>query len=94
MLNANAWGTRLLLRLCTATSSGRPWRPIVKDKTFFFASYSSLRQNTSTFLNGALVPSALERNGDFSSRRSSRFNPATHLPYPGNVIYATRTLWP
>ena len=87
MLNANAWGNTfatppLHRNQFGATLGG----PIVKDKTFFFASYSSLRQNTSTFLNGALVPSALERNGDFSQSAVKPINPATHLPYPGNVI--------
>jgi hypothetical protein len=40
--------------------------PIIKNKTFFFGSYAGLRQITSTFLNGATVPSALERTGNFS----------------------------
>lgn len=68
ILNANTWGN---------TTSGTPplhrnqfgvtfGGPIRKDKTFFFASYGGLRQNTSTFLNGAIVPTDLERQGDFS----------------------------
>jgi hypothetical protein len=40
--------------------------PVIKNKTFFFGSYAGLRQITSTFLNGAIVPSALERTGNFS----------------------------
>ena len=47
--------------------------PIAKDKTFFFASYSGLRQEETYYRNTAVVPTALERAGDFSqSSRSSR----------------------
>lgn len=68
ILNANTWGntttgTLPLHRNQFGVTFGGP---IVKNKTFFFASYAGLRQNTSTFLNGAIVPTALERNGDFS----------------------------
>lgn len=40
--------------------------PIIRDKTFFFFSYAGLRQMTNTFLNGAIVPTDLERIGNFS----------------------------
>jgi hypothetical protein len=40
--------------------------PIKQDKAFFFFSYGGLRQAVSTFLNGARVPTALERAGDFT----------------------------
>lgn len=40
--------------------------PIIKDRTFFFGTYSGLRQTTNRFLNNAIVPTALERIGDFS----------------------------
>lgn len=86
--NANTWGN---------TTSGTPplhrnqfgatfGGPIVKNKTFFFVSYSGLRQNTSTFLNGAIVPTTLERNGNFSQSAVKPVNPATHTAYAGNVI--------
>ncbi len=87
VLNANNWGNTfatppLHRNQFGATLGG----PIVKDKTFFFASYGGLRQNTSTFLNGAIVPSALERVGDFSQSAVKPINPVTHVAYPGNVI--------
>ncbi len=40
--------------------------PIVRDKAFFFFSYQGLRQISSFFENGALVPSTLERTGNFA----------------------------
>ncbi|HEX3437396.1 MAG TPA: carboxypeptidase regulatory-like domain-containing protein [Pseudacidobacterium sp.] len=41
--------------------------PIIHDKTFFFGTYGGLRQSTPSFLNGAVVPTAAERTGDFSA---------------------------
>jgi len=47
--------------------------PIQKDKTFFFGSYGGLRQIQSTFMNSAIVPTAAERNGDFSKSAGVSF---------------------
>jgi hypothetical protein len=87
ILDANDWGNTfdtppLHRNRFGATLGG----PIIKDKTFFFASYGGLRQVTSAFLNGAIVPSTLERGGDFSQSAVKPINPVTHLPFPGNVI--------
>src|SRR5947207_2816328 len=51
--------------------------PISRDRTFFFASYSGLRQTTSSFLNTAVVPTAQERVGDFSASRTLPVDPPT-----------------
>jgi hypothetical protein len=40
--------------------------PVLKDKLFFFGSYGGLRQSTTSTLT-ALVPTAAQRNGDFSA---------------------------
>jgi hypothetical protein len=67
VFNANDWGNPFDTPPMHRNQFGVTFGgPIVKNKTFFFASYSGLRQNTSTFLNGAIVPTALERSGDFS----------------------------
>lgn len=42
--------------------------PIIRDKTFFFVSYSGLRQRRPVFANTATPPTAAERNGVFTSR--------------------------
>jgi len=65
--NANEWG---------AIVDKAPYRrnqfggtvggPIISDKTFFFFSYAGLREKTSRYLNGAIVPTDRERLGDFS----------------------------
>jgi carboxypeptidase family protein len=90
ILNANTWGNTFATPPFHRNQfGGTLGGPIIKNKTFFFVSYGGLRQNTSTFLNGAVVPSALERNGDFSQSAVKPINPVTHLPYPGNVITNT-----
>jgi len=59
--------------------------PIQKDKTFFFFSYGGLRQVQSTFLNGAVVPTSAERNGDFSK------TPGATFVVPAGTSYAGQT---
>ncbi|PWU08137.1 MAG: TonB-dependent receptor, partial [Terriglobia bacterium] len=46
--------------------------PIIKNKTFFFASYSGLRQTDAALLTGAIVPTALERAGNFTQSPGAR----------------------
>jgi hypothetical protein len=68
-LNAQPWGA-------LATSPKEPLHrnqfgatlggPIRKDKTFFFGSYAGLRQADATLQSGSIVPTALERTGDFT----------------------------
>jgi len=75
--------------------------PLKKDKLFFFGSYGGLRQSTTSTLT-ALVPTAAQRNGDFSanlptsgSQTTCRVVNATQFvlckpdrsgPYSGNII--------
>lgn len=51
--------------------------PIIEDRTFFFFTYSGLRQIQSRFLSGARVPTALERIGDFRQSATLPKDPAT-----------------
>src|SRR5437667_2276188 len=64
--------------------------PIRKDKTFFFASFSGLRQEETYYRNSAVVPTALERAGDFSFSAIKPRDPVSGLPFPGNIIPAAR----
>jgi hypothetical protein len=67
-----------------------------KDKLFFFVSeeWSHWKQPASTKV--VTVPTAAERNGDFSQSRDSTgalitvIDPTTGAPFPGNVIPANR----
>ena len=59
--------------------------PIKKDRTFFFANYEGIRNNRqSTIL--ASVPTAAERQGDFSALATVVRDPATGIPFPNNII--------
>ena len=63
--------------------------PIKKDRTFFFANYEGIRNNRqSTIL--ASVPTAAERQGDFSALATVVRDPATGVPFPNNIIPAGR----
>jgi hypothetical protein len=64
--------------------------PLTKDKTFFFASYSGLRQEETYYRNTAVVPTALERAGDFSQSSRRPNDPLTGLPFPGGIIPSSR----
>jgi hypothetical protein len=58
--------------------------PVIKNKLFFFFDYSGLResQGTTIFAN---VPTALERQGNFSQDSFTIYNPATYNPQTGTI---------
>jgi hypothetical protein len=93
--NAKDWGSTLdTPPLDRKQFGGVAGGPLQRDKTFFFASYSGLRQTTSTFLNNAIVPTALERIGDFTASATKPVDPATGQVFVCNgvvgVICASR----
>ena len=57
--------------------------PIRKEKTFFFASYSGLRQEETYYRNTAVVPTALERAGNFSQSAIKPQRSADQRAVPG-----------
>jgi hypothetical protein len=63
--------------------------PIVKDRTFFFASYQGLRIRQGAN-RVSTVPSDAMRNGDFSEIGRRVYDPLTGQPFPGNVIPRVR----
>jgi hypothetical protein len=56
--------------------------PIIKDKTFFFFSYAGLRQILDILESGSIVPTSLERVGDFTQSPTEPFQPATCTAKP------------
>ncbi len=72
--------------------------PLIKDRTFFFATYSGLRQRQSRFLSGATIPTDAFRRGDFSAlaAASQPRDPATGTtlgtatPFLGGLIPTNR----
>ncbi len=69
--------------------------PIKKNRTFFWFA-SENYADTQTRNASELMPTALERGGDFSKTTNAAgqpitiYDPLTRLPFPGNVIPANR----
>jgi hypothetical protein len=89
-LNANTWNALTKPPLHRNQFGGTFGGPIVRNKTFFFGSYSGLRQATIFFLNSAVVPTAAERTGDFSAITKQIVNPSNGQPFAGNIIPTSR----
>jgi hypothetical protein len=88
-LNANVFapgGTLTKAPLHRNQFGGTVGGPIRRNKTFFFGDYSGLRQITSTLLNTAVVPTALERQGNFSASTVKPVNPTTKQAFAGGII--------
>src|SRR5581483_5517073 len=64
--------------------------PIVRNKTFFFGSWqgTQLRQRPAT--QTTVVPTAAQKQGNFSSLSRQLTDPATGQPFPGNIIPQAR----
>jgi hypothetical protein len=86
-MNAKEWGSVLATPPLKRNQFGATvGGPIARDRTFFFGSYSGLRQTTSTFLNTAIVPTAQERTGDFSASGTLPTDPATGQTFVCNGV--------
>ena len=65
--------------------------PVIRNKTFFFGAYEGVRQRQAQVFSGLVVPTALERGGDFSASSGTRpRDPITGQAFPGGVIPAAR----
>ncbi|MGA2632291.1 MAG: carboxypeptidase regulatory-like domain-containing protein [Terriglobia bacterium] len=62
--------------------------PVRMDKTFFFGYYEGFRNRQGETLSGVRVPSALERQGDFSESGPllNLFAPGGPAPLPGSQV--------
>ena len=63
--------------------------PIRRNRTFFFADYQGWRINQDLTVVST-VPSDRMRGGDFSELNRVIYDPATSLPFPGNIIPSVR----
>jgi hypothetical protein len=78
-LNANTYGSILATPPLHRNQFGGSFGgPVIRNKTFFFGTYSGLRQITSNFFNTAIVPTALERTGDFSQSKVKPTDPTNN----------------
>lgn len=72
---------------------GNAGGPIIHNKTFFFGAYEANRERRGITNSGSIVPTALERMGNFSQSRLAAGpikDPLTGQPFPGNIIPASR----
>jgi outer membrane receptor protein involved in Fe transport len=76
ILKQNQWG---------ATFGG----PIRRQKTFFFLSYEGLR-SIEDLAGDAVVLTAAQRAGNFSSSSAPITDPLTGVPFPNNIIPSNR----
>jgi hypothetical protein len=64
--------------------------PVRHDRTFFFFSYQDTSQRSSPVATTATVLTAAQRSGDFSNLAKAIKDPVSGLPFPGNIIPASR----
>jgi hypothetical protein len=82
-LNATPWGSTINAPYHRNQFGGVIGGPVKRDKAFFLFSYAGLRQTVGSLLNGALVPTALERQGDFTDITTPLDMPGTKTPMVG-----------
>jgi Carboxypeptidase regulatory-like domain/TonB dependent receptor len=64
--------------------------PVLKDKLFFFGTYQGTRIRSAAQGEIAQVPTAAERNGDFSAIADQLHDPVSGAPFAGNHIPASQ----
>src|SRR6185369_6008277 len=94
-LNANRWvpgGSNLTKDpLHRNQFGGTAGGPVLRNRTFFFGSYSGLRERTTIFKNDATPLNAAERGGDLSlSGGTAPVDPLTGAAFPGRIIPVNR----
>jgi Carboxypeptidase regulatory-like domain len=68
-LNATPWNATLNPPYHRNQFGGVVGGPVKRDKAFFFFSYAGLRQTVGQFLSGGVMPTVLERQGDFTQSK-------------------------
>ena len=64
--------------------------PVSRDRMFFFGAFEGLRLRQGEARSNLIVPTPLERVGDFSQSRIKPRDPLTGQPFPNNQIPANR----
>jgi Carboxypeptidase regulatory-like domain/TonB dependent receptor-like, beta-barrel/TonB-dependent Receptor Plug Domain len=98
MFDAKNWFAQSVSPLNQNQFGGYVGGPILKDKLFYFGSYQGTRFSTTNNGQGAYVPNAAERAGDFSDIAPGSpicqpfgtciqlINPVTGADYPNNQV--------
>jgi Carboxypeptidase regulatory-like domain/TonB-dependent Receptor Plug Domain len=92
-LNAAPWGATTKPDQNQNTIGATLGGPIIKDKTFFFASYDRFKDEAAIVNRRTEAPTPAMVGGDFSAFLAGPsptiiYNPATGQPFPGNIIPA------
>jgi hypothetical protein len=82
-LNATPWNATLNPPYHRNQFGGAVGGPVKHDQAFFFFSYAGLRQTVGQFLNGGVVATALEREGDFTQSKVIPDLPGTKTKVDG-----------
>ena len=82
-LNATPWNASINPPYHRNQFGGTVGGPVKHDKAFFFFSYGGLRQTVGQFLSGGVVPTALERQGDFTKSKVMPNLPGTKTKVHG-----------
>jgi hypothetical protein len=82
-LNATPWNATLNPPYHRNQFGGTVGGPVKRDRAFFFFSYAGLRQTVGQFLSGGVVPTALERQGDFTQSKVIPNLPGTKTKVDG-----------
>jgi hypothetical protein len=82
-LNATPWNASLNAPYHRNQFGGAVGGPVKHDKAFFFFSYAGLRQTVGQFLSGGVVPTTLERQGDFTKSKVIPNLPGTKTKVDG-----------
>lgn len=82
-LNATPWNAALNPPYHRNQFGGTVGGPVKHDKAFFFFSYAGLRQTVGQFLSGGVVPTVLERQGDFTQSKVIPDFPGTKTKVTG-----------
>jgi hypothetical protein len=82
-LNATPWNSSLNAPYHRNQFGGTVGGPVKHDKAFFFFSYAGLRQTVGQFLSGGVVPTTLERQGDFTQSKVIPNLPGTKTKVDG-----------
>jgi hypothetical protein len=89
-LNATPWGSTFNPPYHRNQFGGAVGGPVRHDKAFFFFSYAGLRQVVSQQLTGGVMPTTLEREGDFTQSKDTKGDPIIPV-MPGSITKADPT---
>jgi hypothetical protein len=81
--NATPWNSTLNPPYHRNNFGGTIGGPIVHDKAFFFFSYAGLRQVIGQQLTGGVLPTTLQREGDFTALATKVYMPGTKVQVDG-----------